>query len=253
MKKNKYLTIEILLFTVLICLVFMMALFSTFGCASISTPEDVKRLAVETFRKDMKVVVDGVEYRGTGVLPIRPAYKIQITPKEKASRLILQNCHREIVIDKPKTGWFSKTYQIDFAPIDVAESGKLCQLEIASTNEQVKNSFAFFEFDDSRPEVSLQALLKCNGQQSFSRAGVSLCQSAEGLEQVISFSQKVVNEGNIEECNQPESKDGFTWVFIPNKNKCSYYFVAQKKHPNGKRLAHRLTSIGYSMIPVDID
>jgi hypothetical protein len=213
--------------------------------------KDIKTQAEQTYKKDMLVKVDDNEYRGVGVLPLKDKYKITLSPKDKASRILIMNCHREIVVDKPKTGWFSNAYTFIFEPLDQVEKGKLCQLEIASLNVETKNSFAFFEFDDSRPEISLQGFVRCNGEYKASRAGVSLCQSAEGLEQQIFFQEKVLIEGVLDNCNKPESKDGFFWSFVPNRNKCSYYFISNKKASNGKRMAHRLTAIGYSSIPVE--
>lgn len=217
------------------------------SCATTSVM-DAQKAADETYMKNMKVVVNDIEYPGIGVLPLEKTYEITIYPKEKADRIIVQNCHRELVFDKPKQGWFNKKFTFYINILEDAETNKLCQIEIASLNEKIKNSFAFFEIQDARPEITLPALLKCSGQQVFNK-GVSICQSAEGLEQIIAFSEKVVNEDVQEECNKPQSQDGIKWTFIPNKNKCSYYFVARTKAKNGKRLAHRLTSIGYSTVP----
>lgn len=228
-------------------LVFLLA-----GC-SLTPVVDTQKQAEQTYRKDMLVKVNDKEYPGVGVLPVSSFYKITVYPKEKISRLIVQNCHREFVIDKPKTGWFKTEYTFSIAPLTDVETNKLCQLEIAALNENTKNSFAFFEFDDTRPEVSLQSFLKCNGAYTVSNAGVSLCQSAEGLEQQIFFQERVMIGEIPSNCNEPKSEDGIFWSFVPNKSKCSYYFVARTKHKNGKRLMHRLTTLGYSAIPYPME
>lgn len=222
------------------------------GCA-LTPPIDVKKQSEETYRKDMKVNVDGKDYVGTGVLPVKQTYKFTLYPKEKIDRLIVQNCHREFVIDKPKTGWFKNDYTFNFDPLPDVETNKLCQIEIAALNQNTRNSFAFFEFDDTRPEISLQAFVKCNGIYDVSRAGVSLCQSADGLKQQIFFQEKVLLGDLDPGCNAPETDDYFFWTFVPNKKKCSYYFVSRKLAKNGKRIAHRLTTVGYSSIPYPME
>ena len=214
---------------------------------------DVQKQAEQTYRKDMPVTIDGVNYFGTAVLPQQLSYKITLYPREKISRLIVQTCNREMVVDKPKQGWFNNAYSFTYVPLPGAETGKLCQLEIAALNENTRNSFFFAEFDDTREEISLQGFLRCNGNYQVSRAGVSVCQSAEGLTQQIFF-QEVVKIGRIQEgCNVPESDDNVFWDFVPNKNKCSYYFVADIRAKNGKRKAHRLTTLGYSSVPYPLE
>lgn len=243
--------IDPILFLCIIWLLMFVYVFIT-GCA-LAPAVDVQKQAEQTYRKDMKVTVDKVDYIGVGVLPLQQSYKITLYPKEKISRLIVQSCNRELVIDKPKSGWFSNDYSFVYTPLPGVETGKLCQLEIAALNENTRNSFAFFEFDDSREEINLQGFLRCNGAYSVSRAGVSICQAAEGLEQQIFF-QEVVLIGDIPKgCNEPESNDGVFWSFVPNRNKCSYYFVSNLRAKNKKRRAHRLTTLGYSSIPYPME
>lgn len=243
-------TLNYFLINIIIILIILLVLLT--GCA-LTPPIDVKKQSEETYRKDMSVVVDGEKYTGIAVLPVRNLYKFTLYPKEKASRYIIQSCSRDLVIDKPKQGWFKPEYSFVYDPVPDLETGKVCNLEIAALNENTRNSFFFAEFDDTREEVSLQGMLKCNGKFEMSRAGVTLCQSAEGLEQQIFFREKVMI-GNIPEyCDEPKTDDNIFWSFRPNRNKCVYYFVAHSKAKNGKRLTHRLTTIGYSSVPYPME
>lgn len=235
---------KFLLFIVLIFL-----LYYQFGC-SILEVKKAEEMASKTFRKDLKFEVDGKVYTGTAVLPRKTVYEITFYPETSIDRYIFQTCHRDDTIDKPKTGWFSNKYVYKFLPQTGIEDSRACALEVAALEKkQNKNGFAYIEFKDLRPEISLKGYLKCNGNYTIDD-GVGVCQSAAGLRQEIFFQQKVLLEGVDENCKSPESEDGFFWSWNMKDNKCVYYFVAKEKHKNGKRLAYRLNAIGFTFVPV---
>jgi hypothetical protein len=221
-------------------------------CASCSTytVKDPQKLAEETYRKDLKLEIDGKTYEGTAVLTRKTSYELTIFPEGKMDRLIIQNCHRDMTTDKPKTGWFSNKHTFRFMPIPGMEDNRSCPLEIASLEEKkTRNGFAYIDFQDSREEISLRAYMKCNGEYSTPQ-GVGICQAASGLRQSVFFQSQTLLEGVEGECDVMESKDGFFWEWNATPGKCIYYFVAREKHKNGKRLAFRLNALGYTSIPV---
>jgi hypothetical protein len=227
-------------------LLFLSTLFIV-SCNSVPTISPEK-MAAEVYRKDLKVVVDGTTYLGIGVLPLKPSYTIEIYPEEKSGRIIIQSCNRDHTIDKPKTGWFSNKVVYKYQPLIGAELGRNCPLEIATINDKKKNSFAYLEFKDSRPEISLSGTLRCNGEETRNE-GVAICQTAEGLRQEIYFNTKVLVEAIGDGCDIMESKDGFFWSWDAVPNECEIYFTAREKHRNGKRLSFRLAALGYTSSP----
>lgn len=217
------------------------------GCSLLEV-KDPQKQAEQIYKKDLALIIDGQKYSGVAVLPLKPSYNITVLPEEKADRLIIQSCHRDITIDKPKSGWFSSKYTFTYDPIIGVEDNRNCALEIASLTAKTENAFAYIDFRDSRPEISLPSSLKCNGQYSSSD-GVSICQSAAGLRQSISFQDKTLIDGVDLKCNVMETKDRYTyeWNMVPDK--CIYYFVSNKKNVAGKRIIHRLNALGFTSSP----
>lgn len=223
------------------------------SCQSLEVLKEDQKQKTEILKADMVVTIDGKEYVGTGVLPVKDAYKITIFPKEKADRVTIQTCNRDDTYDKPKTGWFKKEYSYVVGLLPIAETNKSCPLKIESLNENIKNSIAIFQIDDRRPHVSLRMLSKCSGKQSFSNAGVSLCQGAENSVQFFEFPEKVWPGDPEPHCATPESSDGKIWSIKLNRGMCTYYFGSRRKHQNGEYMVHMLTTYGYTMTPYQRD
>ena len=220
---------------------------------------DVNKASQETYRKDLRVTVDGVEYRGLGVLPRKAKYQIKINPIGQINRLVIQTCHRDNTQDPPfdpktKKAWFSNTIEFSYWPERGIEDNRTCPIEIAALEEQkIRNGYAYFDSIDYREEISLPAHLRCNGEYDnpkLLQPGVGICQTAAGLTQQIFFNTEVILEKVSKECDVMKSKDGFRWEWEAAKDKCVYYFVSNLKHKNGKRLAFRLNSIGFTAIPI---
>lgn len=229
------------------------------GCSTLDTVsrlfliKDLKNpqeLSKQTYRKQLKFEIDGKTYEGVAVLPRKTSYQITIVPEEKMTYYIFQTPHREVVFDKPDNGWFNKKFAYTYAPQYGLEDRGYMPLEIAALNkEQVADAFAFIEFQDARPEISLEANVRCNGNFQSS-IGVSLCQTAKGLIQEIFFKEKVLIQDVNNGCSQPETQDGFFWRIQTSEGECPYYFTAQRKHENGKRMSHRFTVVSYTKIGV---
>lgn len=231
--------------------IMVVSLFTGCSLLQIKEVKDPKELAKYTYRKSLKFEVDGKTYSGVAVLPRKSWYDIIIMPEEKMTYYIFQTPHRDIPVDKPETGWFNKKYTYKFIPQVGLEDRGFSPLEIAALNkDQEADSFAFIEFQDARPEISLEGNLMCNGEFIYKAPGVSLCQTAKGLIQEIYFNQKVLIESVDNGCEQPSTEDGYRWRIKASEGECPYYFTAREKHANGERLSHRLTMIGYTKVGV---
>lgn len=231
----------------------LLIILSIFSIASITACsmleiKDPQKEAEKIYKKDLQLIIDGEKYTGVAVLDRKSSYSITIIPEEKSDRIIIQSCHRDITVDKPKTGWFSSKYTFIYSPIVGIEDNRNCALEIASLTKERNNSFAYIDFKDVRPEISLKASMKCNGEYSNPK-GVSICQSAAGLRQSIIFEEKVLIDGIDFNCNVLETKDGYFWEWNMVPEKCVYYFVSQRKLENGKRVSHRLNALGFTTTP----
>lgn len=218
------------------------------GCSLFQYEQLPVPSAGETYKHDLSVKINGVSYVGVGVVKRASSYKLEVFPEGKIDRIMWRTCNREEVVDKPPSGWFSNKFEFTVTPAAGLEDITSCGLQITVLEEKKRrNGFAFFDFEDARPEVSLPAKVTCNGKlQSLS--GVSVCQSASGLVQQIFFSSPVVQSGSSPECDimRPFQGDETIYRFAMPPGECTYYFVAQTKATNGKRLLHRLTTIGYT-------
>ncbi|MBK7490900.1 MAG: hypothetical protein IPI17_02040 [Nitrosomonas sp.] len=228
----------------------------TMGCTSLTSMlqikdlKDPKELAKYTYRKSLKFEVDGKTYEGIAALPRKSWYDITIIPDEKMTYYIFQTPHRDVPINKPDTGWFNKKYTYKYIPQVGIEDQGFTPLEIAALNkDQEADNFALVEFQDVRPEISLEGNVRCNGEFS-KNVGVSICQTAKGLIQEIYFNQKVLIESAQNGCDDPTTENGWLWRVKASEGECPYYFTAREKHKNGERLSHRFTLIGYTKVGV---
>lgn len=240
----------ILIVTSLFLIGFNLGCSSLPGLFQIKDVKDPKELSKHTYRKQLKFEVDGKTYEGVAVLPRKSSYSITIIPEEKMTYYIFQTPHREIVFDKPDTGWFNKKYTYKYIPQVGIEDRGFTPLEIAALNkDQEADNFAFIEFQDARQEISLEGNVRCNGE-FYKSNGVSICQTAKGLVQEIYFNQKVLIESAQNGCDDPTSENGWSWRVKASEGECPYYFTAREKHKNGERLSHRFTLIGYTKVGV---
>lgn len=221
------------------------------ACGTFQLPEIPKDVSDVTFKHDLVIEINGKKYTGVGVVPRSSSYHIKVYPDERISRIFWNSCHQGNEVDQPNTGWFKKTYEFDLKEVPGVQDVYACALEVTVMNmEKRKNGFAVLEFLDSRPEVNLKALVKCNGSLEYYENGVSICQSAAGLIQQIKFSEPVIHAGSMGNCaDVMKAADDKTFTYIMPKGKCTYYFGADRKL-NGKTVLHRLQTVGYTEAPL---
>lgn len=228
---------------------YLVILISMVTQLSCSTDSGVSPSISQWSRHGLEITINGQRYQGVGIIDKADKFEIEIHPQEKISRLIIATCHRETVVDKPKTGWFKKSYKFDYAIVKGLEDMKACLMSITVLDgKNKKHGFALFDFLDARPRVSLSADLRCNGVARTYAKGASICQSAKGLYQQIVFKDPVLVRAQ-EDCVVPETKDRLTFTWPISVGSCTYYFMANKRGPDDKRLLHRHTSLGYTEVP----
>lgn len=239
---------------IIIAMVGVLTILLLNACGNMRVIEQVDREATTTFRHDLRVRVNGVGYAGVGVAPIAPIYQVTVFPEGKIDRIIWQTCHQESVVDKPDRSFWDvvkrdTSYQFQLKPQAGLEDVNACALEITVLEEKKRrNGFAVIDFEDRRPEISLASRVKCNGVEATFK-GVSICQSSAGLMQEISFSEPALIRGVTGACDVMKSDDELKYQFPMPRGKCTYNFVAQRKHANGRRLVHRLNVVGYNDVP----
>jgi hypothetical protein len=221
------------------------------GCAGGQLNDSYVNIEKKTFMHDLLVEVNGEKFIGSGVLKKAAEYKVTVFPEQKIDRIIFTTCHMQKTDDAPKTdGIFKKSVSITLRDIPNVVDVFACSLGIVTFNEKTReNGFARLMFSDSRPEVSLPVLLKCNGAVTFYRDGVSICHAPSGLIQQLTFSEPVVQAGSRPECDVMKAVDDKTFTFYMPPSQCTYYFVSNRKL-NGKNVVHRFHSIGFTAQPV---
>jgi hypothetical protein len=238
--------IESVCFLALIFLIFLMN-----GCATMPDAGDLAAQTnpTETLIHSLPVEANGVLYAdGTDVLPLARSYHFKVYPSAKINKIIWTTCHQSKFKNKPDTGWFNNNFEFDFEPAGGIEDQSSCALEIAITTEDAYSDLALFEFKDRREEVNLPATMRCNGG-NWPTTGVSICQSAAGLRQLISFSEPVLlPENDKPGCNVMKTSDEKTYSYNIAPAECHYYFTAQSRSKNGKRRLFRLTTLGYTKV-----
>lgn len=228
--------------------IFLMAFFIC-GCQELPKHADFASGISETYRYDLSVMVDDQVCNGTCVVPIKKSYEIKIAADGKVDRVTWQTCHQEQIIERPKSGLFNSNIKFIFVPRDEFEAVSSCALEVTIIQEKKRRAgLVLIEFQDQRAEVSLLSTVICNGSK-MNKVGVSTCQSAAGLIQEINFPTAALVNPDVG-CELPLTTDERKYRFAIRPGRCTYYFVSNERASNGKRKIHRLTTIGYTEVPV---
>lgn len=216
------------------------------GCSNVN-----QSLNPDTYyRRDIKVTVNGVKFKGVGVPLPASKYEMEIESKGVINMLTITTCHREVQIEQDDPGWFEKGNKVKYTyiPVSGLEDGKSCLMEIG-VFEQKKGRHGWALLDFRVGPESVQAELTCDGKKEKT-APVSICQSREGLLQRIKFDRKMKVLPDLEkpQCTVMETSDsGFTYDFLAAPGECVYYFGDQNKN------FHKLTVAGFQSILIRED
>lgn len=207
------------------------------GCASQIPVADTQ------YRKDLLISVNGKEYRGMGVAPTAPIYKIHIKSHAKIDYLAIETCHRSQSLEepyhRPRIIKKRKEYSFDYVPVGLEKD---CGISFTVYSKRGENSWGYIEFEST--EYDLGARLECNGIVAKGN-GVSACHSKSGLIQRISFDRTVkVIEDPL--CGLRAGKDT-TWQFDqPLGAKVCVFMDKEKKF-------HKLVMYGYNGVILQED
>jgi hypothetical protein len=230
-------------------LVWLGALFLV-GCAGLPQHLDPKL----QYRNDMPFCVDGYGcFEGATVLPRRPDYKFELSPKgdAKVDFFVVTTCNRNKTFEPgdPGFSWdvlglFGKKksgLKYIYVPLPDREDNGDCPL-IFHTYEKEKgrHAWAFIRFE--HPKYTLPATLYCDGEK-IAFGGVSLCQAKAGLIQWAQFQEPVmIQPGSTEkgvQCVMPKKDSTGTYAFRVTREECGYSVLGQ----SGRK--HDMITIGY--------
>ncbi len=207
------------------------------------------------YRRDMIVTINALSVIGAGVVPKAKKYEIEIQAKGDLDLFIMNTCHQETVkrdawnvtkeVDYGPFGWGTETIieknklNFTYTPNAGIEDGSDCAMELRGM-EIIKgrHSFAFIEFESALDKM--QAINRCNGQ-SVKASGVAVCQSRQGLKQVLEFAEIVRPSRLASKCGFTGNKKIYEYELI--KGKCVALFKGQVSGETFK-----IVTIGYEKI-----
>lgn len=151
------------------------------GCAGQVITQDLQ--VSRKYKRDISITVDPLSTKGVMVLPKSPSYKISIRSPDQMDALLVQTCHREIIIEGA-----GREHTINYVPIPGLEDVGSCPIYLSGlTKKKERISLGFIDFYSGQ---SLKAWVSCSGEVGPTY-GVSICQAPEGLWQSIKFEEEV--------------------------------------------------------------
>jgi len=220
-------------------LFWVVALASLVACSSKPT----QKLDADIFyKRDLSMVINGVQHHGASVVNMASSYSIVFKPHGKLDLLKINTCHREDIFraDHPNLKNV-KEFHYQYRPVPGIEDVGSCEMRINSYDkEKGEHSFGFLAFRTG--ETTLEAASTCNGEVKR-LVGVAVCQSKEGLVQRLTLSKPVyVNPPSG--CDMKEI-DNRIYEYNIKLGECLYLFKSQDSNEYFK-----LITIGYENVLV---
>lgn len=230
-------------------LLFLFALILINSCSSSSIPDKLDPSII--YKRDMLIKIDGVESYGVMVVPLKTKHDLHIIAQGDLDLFTFTTCHREETAENAwnvteRSGLFRRRIEkkreikMEYKPTPLEQSGG-CPIYLGGYEEE-KGRHSWGVIDFETPEATLPATLHCNGQR-YSGNGVSICQGRMGLIQMIEFPSTVVvipSKG----CELGMTR-GNVFKFPLPRGECVYAFMELSTDR-----IHRLTTIGYELIPI---
>ncbi len=226
---------------VLILMLLSILVLALTGCASLTN----QKLDPEVFyKRDIRLKVNGVEFRGVAVPAPASEYKIEIETVGDINMLTLTSCHREEIFEEPTKGWFKSNtkFAYTYRPIPGIEDGQGCVLDVGAY-ERGRGRHSWATIDFVTPADQVVAELTCDGHV-FRAKGVSICQGKQGLTQKIRFPERVKVSDRVDErcAVMRTTDDGKAWEYEMPRGECAIYFGTR----DGR--LHRLTTLGFESV-----
>lgn len=205
------------------------------GCTSVQQTTTTGPLY--SYRADTQIQVGGAQFDGMGVWKLTAPVDIEFSTPHGVTpdRIQITSCARQDIFENQKS-----PFVYHYVPVH-AELGGMCPLyfEAYSKKDLISWGFIGFRFDEE-----LQAHIDCNGQ-GWTYAGLTVCQTKSGLEQLMSFPVKV--EAVAETGCHMTTTDKQNFKFVPDKGFCRATFVSPDKK------WHRLILLGYDSVLVRVN
>jgi hypothetical protein len=209
------------------------------SCASLTN----QKLDPEVFyKRDMRMKINGVEYRGVAVPPRSEVYDFELETVGDINMLTVTSCHREDVFEEPTKGWFkaNNKFKYSYRPLKGIEDGRGCLLDIGSY-ERTKGRHSWATVDFVTATETLPATITCDGVV-LKTGPVSICQAKAGLTQRIRFDQPMkVSPDKWCEANM-RTENGLLFEYEIPDGECTFYYGAK----DGR--LHRHSTLGYRQI-----
>lgn len=215
------------------------------SCASFSIPTSSNSNPNAVYKYDLSLTVNGVAYNGVAVIPKAPKYTINIESRTDVDLFTITSCHRDdSALSVINVNWFhpKRGYTYTYNPVAGLEDQGSCLLRVGAYNK-ANGASGFGVLDFQTDMETMPAIVHCNGDMEPNE-GVSVCQSRQGLIEMIEFPVQVqIDASHLDPKCQFSSADGKKWQFVMPLGECVIAF----KEVGGKRF-HRLTTLGFSDI-----
>ena len=217
----------------------ILALLLLAACSSIMPQQQLDPKVL--YRKDMNIMVNGIQYNGTGVVPRASSYNIKIKTIGRNDVLTMTTCHQETELRAGST-----EVSFTWVPRNDLENGiDSCTADFGGFDkDKGRHSWGMLDFEN--PAYTILGYMDCNGD-TYNANGIGLCQSLAGLKQRIKFQIPVQISPSVG-CKMLTPEDGKTFVYEIVQGKCTYEFF----DPAANR-RFRLTTFGYQQILIKQD
>lgn len=144
------------------------------------------------YKAEMRIILGtgpGSEYNGIGVVPLRNVNDIKIVSQVPLDRLQVTTCSRHQVFRDIDKGWFGgagKEFVYRYIPTE-KEKEVPCFIYFEAFSKQALTDWGMVVFE---AKEELHARMDCN-EKNLSFAGVSICQTKGGLDQMIYFDEDI--------------------------------------------------------------
>lgn len=209
------------------------------GCTNVQPAMDIKKiyqrdltLSVESWNIENQDYNPKVNCYGFCLVDKARRYRFTIKAPGNDNYYAIKTCHRNYKVDST----------FIYEPAFSLETDDVCPLEVIAADKNGETAWSIIYLPATSFKMS--SILRCNGSiQSYN--GVSICQSAIGLLQEISFDKPVAVAADKTECETIVSeKDTNIITFKMAKGKCTYFFMDLKDETK----VHRLNTFGFEAI-----
>ena len=155
----------------------------------ISCVNELPKFELKEYKKDVKIIVDKMEYNGVAVLEKKKKTDMEFEFWGDVDMMVFTNCHRSIELQNAWSKWWDKRKVKYTYALSELEEKQGCPIHIAGFDRDGKqHSFGMILLNDNPRGII--ANLSCNGTTKTS-FGVDSCQSRLGTIQKITFPHEV--------------------------------------------------------------